>query len=179
MRRDLRSPMKCAGTRVLHRGQPRACESSGTILGCSGFRCDGKNRSALMKATPLLVAAFIAAGCSLALAQAGGGAGGGGGAGAGGGAAGGGAAGGAAGGGAAGGAAAGGAGTGAGADAGASAGGTAGTSAGGATAATDGAGSDQRGRRSFGVFRRSDDMGPLVIPREEAPVRLRTNRYRE
>ena len=112
-----------------------------------------------MRATPLFVAAFIAAGCSFALAQTSGGA-------AGGGAAGGGATG--------GGAAAGAAGTGAGTGAGASAG-TAGTSAGGTTAADSGIGADIRGRRSFGRFQRSDDMAPLVIPREEAPVRLRTS----
>src|SRR3954468_11595215 len=115
-----------------------------------------------MRITPILVAAFLAAGCSLALAQAGGGA------------AGGGAAGGASGGGAAadgGGAAAGGA-------TGAAAGTAGGASAGSSGQSGSGVGGDQRASRSFGRFRRGDDMAPLVVPREEAPVRLRTNRER-
>jgi hypothetical protein len=116
-----------------------------------------------MRGTPMLAAAFIAAGCSFVLAQTGGGA-------AGGGASAGAAAGADAGGGAAAGT---GGGTGTGASAGTSAGGA---SAGGATAGDSGVGSDQRIRRSFGVYRRGDDMAPLVIPREEAPVRLRTYR---
>ena len=60
--------------------------------------------------------------------------------------------------------------------------GTGGTSTGGATAGnTSGnsaAGADQRARRSFGRLKRSDEMAPLVIPRQEAPVRLRTRPYR-
>src|SRR5947207_6583588 len=114
-----------------------------------------------MKTTPILAAAFIAAGCSLALAQAGGGGGGGGGAAGGGAAAG-------AGGGTA-------AGTATGGDAGVSAG-TAGASAGSAAGADSGVGGDQRATRSYGVYRRGDDMAPLRIPREEAPVRLRMHR---
>jgi hypothetical protein len=100
-----------------------------------------------MRATPLLAAAFIVAGCTFAFAQAGGGGGagaGGGGAGAGGG--------------------------GAGASAGAGAGGaSAGASAGGST----GAGTDMRPRRSAvtGTFRRGDDMAPLVIPEERVYLR--------
>ena len=89
--------------------------------------------------TAILTATFIAAGCSFALAQAGG----------------------------TGGGAGGGAGAGAGASAGASGGATSG---GGAT----GAGSDQRARVTPpGVLRRGDDMGPLVIPREETYVGMR------
>ena len=115
-----------------------------------------------MKITPILVGTFLAAGSTLALAQAGGGA------------AGGGAAGGASGGGAAadgGGAAAGGA-------TGAAAGTAGGASAGSSGQSGSGVGGDQRASRSFGRFRRGDDMAPLVVPREEAPVRLRTNRER-
>ena len=111
-----------------------------------------------MRATPLLVAAFMAAGCSFALAQAGsGGAAGASGAGSSGAA------------GAAAGVGTGGAGTGGTSTGGATAGNTSGNSA---------AGADQRARRSFGRLKRSDEMAPLVIPREEAPVRLRTRPYR-
>ena len=121
-----------------------------------------------MRAIPLLVAAFMAAGCSLALAQAGSG----GAAGASGGAA---------------GAAAGGTGgAAAGIGTGSAGAGVSGTSQSGATSA---AGADQRASRSFGrfrrndqmrplVLRRSDEMAPLAVPREEAPVRLRTDPYR-
>lgn len=101
-----------------------------------------------MRATPLLTAAFIAAGCTFAFAQAGGGAGGGG--------------------------AAGGAGAGAGASTGADAGGgSAGASAGGSAGGAAGAGTDTRSRRSAvtGAFRRGDDMAPLVIPEERVYLR--------
>lgn len=100
-----------------------------------------------MRATPLLAAAFIAAGCTFAFAQAGGGGGAGGGAGAG---------------------------AGAGAGVGADAGGvSAGTSAGASAGGTTGAGTDARNRRSAatGTFRRGDDMAPLVIPEERVYLR--------
>jgi hypothetical protein len=107
-----------------------------------------------MRATPILTAMFIAAGCTFAFAQAGAGTG------------------------AGAGAAAGvdaGAGTGTGADAGGT---SAGATAGAAQGSSTGIGGDTRPRRSplTGVYRRGDDMAPLIIPQEEAPVRLRTYR---
>jgi hypothetical protein len=107
----------------------------------------------MRRATPILTAVFIAAGCTFAFAQTGGGTGAG--------------------------AAAGTGGAGVDAGAGTGAGGTsAGATAGAAQGSSTGIGGDTRPRRSplTGVYRRGDDMAPLIIPREEAPVRLRTYR---
>jgi hypothetical protein len=112
-----------------------------------------------MRATPILTAVFIAAGCTFAFAQTGGGTGAGAAAGTGG--------------------AGVDAGAGTGTGAGTGAGGTsAGATAGAAQGSSTGIGGDTRPRRSplTGVYRRGDDMAPLIIPQEEAPVRLRTYR---
>ena len=107
-----------------------------------------------MRTTPILTAAFIAAGCTFAVGQTGGGTGTGAGADAGTGA-----------------------GAAAGVDAGAGAGASAGATAGAAQGSSTGIGGDTRPRRSplTGVYRRGDDMAPLVIPQEEY-VRMRRSR---
>ena len=105
-----------------------------------------------MRVTPILIAAFVAGGSTLAFAQTGGGTGAGAGAGTG----------------------AGGGTAGVDAGAGTGAGGTStGATASGAQGST-GIGGDTRPRRSplTGVYRRGDDMAPLIIPQEEY-VRMR------